>query len=87
MSRQRALPPILTPGFIGREAVTVKVGLWLLQTTLVHEVATRSIGGPCQRPPSATWAAHWRSRRRFHDVVQANARALTLADFLGVEVR
>jgi hypothetical protein len=66
-----------------------------------HQIATRAIGGTVSvttvRDPAdgATRFAvaydsrgeQWLSRHRFHDISQADAGALTLADFLGAEVR
>jgi hypothetical protein len=70
-------------------------------TLAAHQIATRAIGGTVSvtiiRDPadgSAGYAVtygsrgdQWQSRHRFSDVAQADAGALTLADFLGCEVR
>jgi hypothetical protein len=66
-----------------------------------HQIATKAIGGtvsvtvirdPADGTPRyavsyESRAEQWLSRHRFHDVSQADAGALTLADFLGAEVR
>jgi hypothetical protein len=66
-----------------------------------HQIATRAIGGTVSitviRDPAdgaaryavsyESSASQWLSRHRFHDIAQADASALTLADFLGCEVR
>ncbi|MBR1277470.1 hypothetical protein [Bradyrhizobium sp. AUGA SZCCT0283] len=68
-----------------------------------HQIVTRAIGGTVSitilREPadgSARYAVtyenrggaqRWLSKHRFPDVAQADAGALTLADFLGAEVR
>lgn len=65
-----------------------------------HQIATRAIGGTVSvviiRDPADGSARHavsyeggvtrWLSRHRFPDATQADAGALTLADFLGVEL-
>lgn len=66
-----------------------------------HQIATRTIGGTVSvtiiRDPADGTARYavsyesrgdqWLSRHRFPDVAQADAGAVTLADFLGAEVR
>jgi hypothetical protein len=66
-----------------------------------HQIITRTIGGTVSvtvvRDPAdgaaryavlyESRASQWLSRHRFHDVSQADAGALTLAEFLGAEVR
>jgi hypothetical protein len=66
-----------------------------------HQIATRALGGTVHvtiiRDPADGAARYavaygsrgnqWLSRHRFPDVAQADAGALTLADFLGAEVR
>jgi hypothetical protein len=69
---------------------------------LPHQIATRAIGGIVSiatvRDPAdgsirhcvtyqSRAAAQWLSRHRFQDVSQAEAGAITLADFLGAEYR
>jgi hypothetical protein len=70
-------------------------------TDMPHQIITRAVGGTVSvtimRDPSdgsARYAvsyqsagAEWLSRHRFQDLAQADAGALTLADFLGCEVR
>ena len=69
-------------------------------TDMPHQIITRAIGATVSvvviRDPSdgtarhavsyESGATHWLSRHRFPDVVQAEAGALTLADFLGAEM-
>ena len=69
--------------------------------TLPHQVITRALGGTVSiaivRDPAdgfirhcvayQSHGAHWLSRHRFPDVGQAEAGAITLADFLGAEYR
>lgn len=69
-------------------------------TDMPHQIITRAIGATVSvvviRDPSDgavrhsvsydSGATHWLSRHRFPDVVQAEAGALTLADFLGAEM-
>lgn len=69
--------------------------------TPAHEIATRAIGGTASvvvlrdiaeggnhfLVSYESRATQWLSRHRFQDVAQADAGALTLADFLGAEVR
>ena len=69
-------------------------------TPAAHQIATKAIGGSVSvttiRDPAdgeeryavsyQSSGAEWLSRHRFHDVTQADAGALTLADFLGAEV-
>jgi hypothetical protein len=66
-----------------------------------HQIATRALGGTVSiaivRDPAdgsirhcvayQSRAAQWLSRHRFQDVGQAEAGAITLADFLGAEYR
>ena len=70
-------------------------------TAMPHQTITRVLGGTVGvtviRDPADGAAKYavsyesrgeqWLSRHRFHDVAQADAGALTLADFLGAEVR
>ncbi|MBR1151933.1 hypothetical protein [Bradyrhizobium sp. JYMT SZCCT0428] len=72
-------------------------------TQMPHQIITRAIGGTVYvvtlRDPSGEGASHtvgyenrggaqrWLSKHRYSDVSQADAGALTLADFLGCEVR
>ncbi|MCK1517281.1 hypothetical protein IVB22_33215 [Bradyrhizobium sp. 190] len=72
-------------------------------TDMPHQVITRAIGGTVSvtiiRDPADGAARYavsyenrggaqrWLSKHRFPDVDQADAGALTLADFLGAEVR
>lgn len=70
-------------------------------TLAAHQIATRTIGGTVSvtiiREPSdgsvrfavgyESRGEQWISKHRFHDAAQADAGALTLADFLGCEVR
>jgi hypothetical protein len=70
-------------------------------TEMPHQLITRAIGAKIKvmaiRDPADGITTHgvsyesagtrWISRHRFHDVTQADAAALTLADFLGAEVR
>jgi hypothetical protein len=66
-----------------------------------HQIITRAVGGTvsvtvvCDPADGIALyavsyesrASQWLSRHRFHDATQADAGALTLADFLGAEVR
>ena len=66
-----------------------------------HQIATRAIGGTVSvtlvRDPADGSVRHcvaytsradqWLSRHRFQDVAQAEAGAITLADFLGADYR
>jgi hypothetical protein len=70
-------------------------------TDLPHQVITRALGGTVSiaivREPAdgsirhcvayRSHASQWLSRHRFQDVSQAEAGAITLADFLGAEYR
>ena len=70
-------------------------------TEMPHQIITRAIGGTVSvavvRDPAdgaaryavsyESNASQWLSRHRFHDVAQADAGALTLAEFLGAEMR
>jgi len=70
-------------------------------TDLPHQVITRALGGTVSiaivRDPAdgsirhcvtyQSRAAQWLSMHRFQDVSQAEAGAITLADFLGAEYR
>jgi hypothetical protein len=66
-----------------------------------HEIATRAIGGTvsvatvrdpgdgsaCFAVSYESRAVQWLSRHRFQDLNQADAGAVTLADFLGARIR
>jgi hypothetical protein len=68
---------------------------------LAHEIATKAIGGTvsiatvrhpgdgsaCFAVSYESRAIHWLSRHRFQDLSQADAGAVTLADFLGAQLR
>jgi hypothetical protein len=70
-------------------------------TDMPHQIATRAIGGAVSvaiiRDPadgtaryavvyqSSAW--RWMSHHRFHEISHAESGCLTLADFLGAEVR
>jgi hypothetical protein len=70
-------------------------------TDMPHQIITRALGATVSvvviRDPADGTARHavsyesgasyWLSRHRFPDVAQAEAGCLTLADFLGAEMR